>query len=899
MTFSPDSPELTAYVLGELDPATLDALETALSASPELAAEVTALRLTMTSLSEAFAAEPTVGLAPEQYATVVQSIAAPTAAPATNPSGPVRPSAELASNSEKSFWSIWIFRGFGWRGGAVLAGGLALLVTGLLVVFPPLNPPESESGLLRYQPGRTATEMASAKAELAITPVLASNAKKIAAVSSGTAAAVVPSADAYKSAAPMSVTAVDRAKETPAHASRFGLAPETRTESRTRFDKPVVPVAPSVKGLDTASLSLADQASANPTVWSAPTPGELPMGRARLAASTQSRGFAPNGVAETKVSLAKRTDNLSALGELDAIRVAGRALIESESAGIPAQLGYKPASALAAGVKANGPTYNRGESIPNAYFYRESLADKKVPPALRSFGEAKATEGLGLRVEQQLATPRLLFAPEARVPGDAFAPVTDNPFQTALTAPLSTFGMDVDTASYSILRRVLREGSLPPADAVRLEELLNYFSYNYPQPKGDHPLGATVDVAGCPWNDAHKLVRIGVKARELARNERPRSNLVFLLDVSGSMTPENRLPLVKRAMRLLIERLSPQDTVGIVTYAGEARVALEPVGISPEGRQQVSDVLETLVAGSGTHGSAGIQNAYAMATNHFIRGGVNRVILCTDGDFNVGITDRDQLLTLITARARSGVFLSVLGFGMDNLKDSTLELLADRGNGNYAYIDSFAEARKVLVSQLDGTLVTVAKDAKIQVEFNPARVARYRLMGYEKRLLRDRDFNDDTKDAGEVGAGHSVTVLYEIEPVAGTGPGVDPLRYKSAGTAGVTPGEGAVSRERAVHTDELLNLKIRYKLPDGDTSRLMEQAVKDGDLDFAKASADFKFAAAVTGYGLLLRHSPYAGDLTWEKVLRFAEQGQGSDPDGYRAEFIDLARKAQSLRGQP
>jgi hypothetical protein len=305
------------------------------------------------------------------------------------------------------------------------------------------------------------------------------------------------------------------------------------------------------------------------------------------------------------------------------------------------------------------------------------------------------------------------------------------------------------------------------------------------------------------------------------------------------------------------------------------------------------------VAGSGTHGSAGIQNAYAMATNHFIRGGVNRVILCTDGDFNVGITDREQLLNLITAQARSGVFLSVLGFGMDNLKDSTLELLADRGNGNYAYIDSFAEARKVLVGQLDGTLVTVAKDAKIQVEFNPGRVARYRLLGYEKRLLRDRDFNDDTKDAGEVGAGHSVTALYEIEPVAGTGPGVDPLRYKPAGTAGGTPAEAADSRARGSHADELLNLKIRYKLADGETSRLMEQAVLDGDRDFSKASPDFKFAAAVAGYGLLLRNSPNAGDLTWEKVLRLAEQGQGADPEGYRAEFIDLARKAQSLAGRP
>jgi uncharacterized protein YegL len=390
-----------------------------------------------------------------------------------------------------------------------------------------------------------------------------------------------------------------------------------------------------------------------------------------------------------------------------------------------------------------------------------------------------------------------------------------------------------------------------------------------------------------------------VKAREIPQKERPRSNLVFLLDVSGSMQPETRLPLVKRSMRLLLDRLSSKDSVGIVTYAGEAGVAIPSTAITDAGRQQVIAVLDRLKAGSGTRGSAGIEAAYAMATNQFIKEGVNRVILCTDGDFNLGITDREELLSLITDRAKSGVFLSVLGFGMDNLKDSTLELLADRGNGNYAYIDSFAEARKVLVKQLDGTLVTVAKDAKIQVEFNPTRVAKYRLLGYEKRLLRDRDFNDDAKDAGDVGAGHSVTVLYEIEPVAGFGAGVDPLRYRAEPAAGNGIGNGNESRTKPVHPEELLNLKIRYKQPDGDRSRLMELPVKDVDHDFAKASFDFKFAAAVAGYGILLRHSPHAGSLTWEQVLRLAELGQGLDPEGYRAEFIDLARKAQQLNGRP
>ena len=480
--------------------------------------------------------------------------------------------------------------------------------------------------------------------------------------------------------------------------------------------------------------------------------------------------------------------------------------------------------------------------------------------------------------------------------GEAYAAVEDNPFKEVTAAPLSTFGMDVDTGSYSNIRRFLRGGSLPPPDAVRLEELVNYFRYDYPQPRGDAPLGATVEVAECPWADTHQIVRVGIQARSIARGERPRANLVFLLDVSGSMADEAKLPLVKRSMRLLLDKLTPRDTVGIVTYAGESKVALKPVAITPEGRAQAVDVLEGLRAGSGTHGSAGIREAYTMATARFIKDGVNRVILCTDGDFNIGVTDRGELLDLITGEAKSGVFLSVLGFGMGNLKDATMETLADKGNGNYAYLDSFSEARKVLVEQLDGTLVTVAKDAKVQVEFNPARVARYRLLGYEKRLLRDRDFNDDTKDAGEVGAGHSVTVLYEIVPVGPDLAGVDPLRYAPVKTGTLAD---AKAKAKAVHTDELLALKLRYKLPDGDKSRLIEQAVKGGDLASRAASTDLKFAAAVAGYGMLLRGSPHKGDLTWEKVLRLAEQGLGEDKEGYRAEFIDLVRQAQKLGGGP
>ena len=472
---------------------------------------------------------------------------------------------------------------------------------------------------------------------------------------------------------------------------------------------------------------------------------------------------------------------------------------------------------------------------------------------------------------------------------DAFA---DNDFKAVASAPLSTFSLDVDTASYANARRFLREGFLPPRDAVRLEELINYFRYDYPQPQGEHPFLASIEVAESPWKDGHKLVRLGLQARAVDRRERPAANLVFLVDVSGSMAPENKLPLVKRSLRLLLDRLTERDRVALVTYAAGSQVVAESTPVNAAGKAKLLAKIEALRAGSGTHGSAGIQSAYALAAKHFNAEQVNRVILCSDGDFNVGITDRGQLLDFITERAKTGVFLSVLGYGLGNYQDATMELLADKGNGNYAYVDSFTEARKVLSEQLEGTLVTVAKDVKVQVEFNPARVKSYRLLGYENRALRDRDFNDDTKDAGEVGAGHQITVLYELEPAGPNLTGVDALRYQAK------PEEAELKKRlKSGHGDELLNLKLRYKLPDGETSRLVETPVKDGDREFMQASADFKFAAAVAGYGMLLRQSPHRGELTWEKISRLAEQGLGEDKEGYRAEFVDLIRRAQQLGG--
>jgi len=464
---------------------------------------------------------------------------------------------------------------------------------------------------------------------------------------------------------------------------------------------------------------------------------------------------------------------------------------------------------------------------------------------------------------------------------EAYDRIHDNAFLAVASNPLSTFSIDVDTASYANVRRFLESGQLPPKDAVRIEELVNYFRYDYPQPRGDEPFSVTTELLGCPWSREHRLVLIGLQGRRLDDELLPPRNLVFLLDVSGSMNEPRKLPLLKAAMGLLVDQLRAQDRVAIVVYAGASGLVLPPT--PGDARGAIRDALDALQAGGSTAGGAGIQLAYEVATRSFIRGGVNRVILATDGDFNVGITNQGDLVRLIEDKRRSGVFLSVLGFGEGNLKDSTMEKLADSGNGNYAYIDSLSEARKVLVEQAGGTLVTIAKDVKIQVEFNPARVAAYRLIGYENRVLAAEDFNDDTKDAGEIGAGHSVTALYELVPkgVAIALPSVDPLKYQ-------TPQRPAAS----VASGELLTVKLRYKQPDGETSRLTSVAVQDRLPEHASANA--RFAAAVAGFGMLLRDSEYKGSLDWAQVLELAG---ASGEDAYRAQFRELVRTAEALSG--
>jgi Ca-activated chloride channel family protein len=458
---------------------------------------------------------------------------------------------------------------------------------------------------------------------------------------------------------------------------------------------------------------------------------------------------------------------------------------------------------------------------------------------------------------------------------------SENRFKFAKEMPLSTFSIDVDVASYSNMRRFVNQGQLPPTDAVRTEELVNYFSYDYAQPTGNDPVKISAETGLCPWNAEHRLVRIGLKAREIAGDNLPASNLVFLIDVSGSMSGPLRLKLVKSSLKLLVNNLREQDRVAIVVYAGSAGEVLPSTAGSD--KQKIREALDNLEAGGSTAGGAGILLAYKIAAKGFIKGGNNRIILCTDGDFNVGVSSNEGLESLIEKERRSGIFLTILGYGMGNYKDSKMQVLAEKGNGNHAYIDNLQEANKVLVSEFGGTIHAVAKDVKLQIEFNPERVQAYRLIGYESRLLNDEDFNDDAKDAGEMGAGHNVTAFYEVVPVGVKFSGAtDALKYQKNTAKTVLTG-----------SKELLTVKLRYKDPDGDTSRKIELAVID-DLS-NNVSTDFRFASAVAMFGQLLTKSDYKGNATFNKVISLAKGSLGSDERGYRREFVRLAEAAGGI----
>jgi len=602
-------------------------------------------------------------------------------------------------------------------------------------------------------------------------------------------------------------------------------------------------------------------------VWVAPVAAAInagtdSAGRYRLAAPPGTRRGGTLTVAVRTIGYARAER---------AVRVTGdsvRADFALQAAPLQASaVVVSAADAAAAGTVAQGRAERMAASpalsLPAPMTYQKAGAGR-APVERRSAGVGYAVDSAAANTE-------------------SYNPIDENPFLSARANPRSTFSIDVDRASYSNVRRFITGGNLPPKDAVRVEELINYFPYTYAEPRGDEPFAVSTEVAKAPWSPEHKLVRVAIKGRSVDTEDLPPSNLVFLLDVSGSMQSPDKLPLVKSALRLLVNELRREDRVAIVVYAGAAGLVLPS---TPGDRKEaILDAIEGLEAGGSTAGGAGLRLAYDVARRQRIRGGNNRVILATDGDFNVGESSDAAMVRLIEERRGDGIFLTVLGFGTGNLKDAKMEQLADKGNGNYAYVDNLLEARKVLVHEMGGTLLTIAKDVKLQVEFNPARVSAYRLIGYENRALRNEDFADDRKDAGELGAGHAVTALYEVIPVGAEDVesvrGQDPLRYQRGGRP--TDAAGGA---------ELMYVRLRYKAPDGDRSRLVEHAV----LDRVRApSLDFTFASAVAAFGMLLRDSEHRGQTTMEDVIAMAERSTGRDEGGYRAEFVRLAEAAKRL----
>jgi len=555
------------------------------------------------------------------------------------------------------------------------------------------------------------------------------------------------------------------------------------------------------------------------------------------------------------------------------------------------KISLKPAANALEEVVVTGYTTQRKKNITGSVStikmdeYRGSTA---VPPSTGYVGRVR---GVNIQENTNKAfwnapkTANNNMGDDKEFNTEEYNAITDNRFLSVNENPLSTFSIDVDAAAYSNIRRYLQDGQLPPAGAVRIEEMINYFHYEYPQPTGEDPFSINTEISNCPWNSNHKLVLVGLQGKNIPLDDLPPSNLVFLIDVSGSMDEPNKLPLVKASMKLLVDQLREKDHVAIVVYAGNAGLVLPST--TGDKKTTIKNAIDNLEAGGSTAGGAGIQLAYKIAKQHFIEKGNNRIILCTDGDFNVGVSSNASLDELVTKERESGVFLTALGYGMGNYKDSKMQVLADKGNGNHAYIDNFMEAKKVLVTEFGGTLFTIAKDVKLQVEFNPANVQSYRLIGYEKRLLNKEDFNNDKKDAGELGSGHTVTALYEIIPAGAENEfneNVDPLKYQQK-----------EKKTSSIAGNELMTIKFRYKQPDGNTSKLLEHAVKTTDVAISNTSTNFRFAAAVAEFGMLLRNSEFKEQSSYGNAWKLAKNAMGDDTEGYRAEFLKLLKNAQSI----
>lgn len=831
MTFL-DDPNLTAYALGELEGGEKAAMEARLADDPDARRHVAEIRVLASSLERELRAQPS---------------------PLTDAR---RAAIDRALRIEEDGGAMGAWRGpIPWRQAAALTSVAALVA--LAVGVTTLRRQEVSSPLERApiaQGSRPAPSGLDAFQGFTRTGEVSSVATKSAPPQPSPMRAEalhVAGSELQESIAPQSTAsdAVRHFEREDRHAVELAKANEVRILTLTAgaASAPAAAVASESRDLGGAAAPLDNLTFSLPGAWD---------GRSRL---------------DSKPSF-------ETLVEVDALRDREEAVRKSSAAGGGAAAFREIGSADSFGL---GFGLGRGDRAQSGE--RRDLSDLGRATVVYKFDD----------IESALRGGR------APSPGnESYAPIVDNPFVRVSDEPLSTFSVDVDTASYANVRRFLTQGQLPPRDAVRIEELVNSFTYDGATPSGTDPIGVAVELAECPWNPRSRLAHITIRGRVVPPESRKPMNLVFLVDVSGSMAPENRLPLVQQGLRLLLDELTEDDSVSIVTYASTTRVVLPSTNASD--RASIKAALDSLHAGGSTNGGSGIELAYEEAARHFRRDGVNRILLMTDGDFNVGVTDRTQLQRLIEEKAKGGVFLSVLGFGMGNVKDDTMEMLADKGNGNYAYIDSLREARRVLVDQMQSTLVAVAKDVKVQIEFNPARVLGYRLIGYENRRLASRDFHDDRKDAGEIGAGHCVTALYEIVPTgtpdaaeAAADAGTPKLKYRKSEPAPPPAVRPQVDLDTTAR--ELLTLQVRYKEPEGSSSRLLEQVLWDSPTPLAKASEDFRFAAAVASFGMLLRGSPYRGLSTFESVLELAEGAKGKDPLGYRREFIDLVVRARSL----
>ena len=845
---NPNDPKWTAYVLGELDKAESEAVERLLASSEEARALIEDLRAASVALAQACDEVPAESLTAAQRASVRRAAAAQT-----------------------SRW--FAIRPMRWALGAASVAVIAIAVA--VAVRAP----------------RPVTQIARVSEQPAA-PKVADQPAPVPAEPSAPAPAAAPRPQEVLSAPqPASIPPTGTSTQVQPITPAPSVASITAAVSGTVRDAngavlPGVTVTATNNANGTASSTITD-ASGRYTLTAADPASEYRL-TATLAgfrtASADVKVAPPSaGVQQDfRLSIAGLTEAVSGVAEAPAVGVPSSARpVAVGPAGPPERTvdnltRSAPAPAGAGGRgggAAGGPVFRGGVDV--------GIGGGVV-------GGLPGTVAGGVARSDSFERVR------PRTTNESYARTDENPFVRANEEPLATFSIDVDTASFSNVRRFLSQNQMPPRDAVRIEELINYFTYDYPNPSAERPIAASMAVTNAPWNPRHRLVRFGVKAREIERGRRPASNLMFLIDVSGSMNEPQKLPLVKSGLKLLVDQLGENDSVSIVVYASATGLVLPPT--RGDRKDVIARAIDNLQAGGSTNGGAGIQLAYAQATANFIRGGVNRVILMTDGDFNVGITSQADLTRLIEDRAKSGVFLSVLGFGMGNLKDSTMERLADMGNGHYAYIDTLNEARKVLVEEMSGTLVTVAKDVKIQVDFNPGKVEAYRLIGYENRILRTEDFNNDVKDAGDMGAGHTVTALFEIVPRGGMvpGPSIDPSVFQPAARATPPAPQG-----NNANSNDLLVLRLRYKLPDAAESTRMDVPLPDREIAFGRASADVRFAAAVAAFGMILKDSPYKGSATLEWVLDTASGSVGQDRGGYRGEFVSLVRRAIALSDRP